>query len=202
MKRSAAFLLTIFVISLFTGFSLRSKDVPKMNIVKKMEGNVTIGVLSDTHIPTRADEIPAELLDRFREEKVDLIVHGGDLVSSRVKWKLEEIAPVVAVWGNMDSEEVCEELQKTGIVKVNEFRIGVIHNTINPFSRKMRKLAKENDLDLVIFGHTHRNSLEKKEGVYYLNPGSPTFPIIDSASYALVKVSEKEIDPKIIKVGK
>lgn len=202
MKRDVAVLLVIFGISLLVGFHLRTKEVPKMKLVKKMEGNVTVGVLSDTHIPTRSDQIPQELLERFRKENVDLIVHAGDLVSLEVKNELEEIAPVVAVCGNMDPQEVCDELPKTGIVEINKFRIGVIHNTINPLSQKMRMLARENDLDMVIFGHTHRNNLEEKKEIYYLNPGSPTQPIMDSASYALVEISKKKIDPKIIKVGK
>ena len=59
-----------------------------------------IGLLSDTHIPDRAKVLPQKVIDTFSD--VELILHAGDLTSPRVIKELEEIAPVMAVQGNMD----------------------------------------------------------------------------------------------------
>ena len=59
-----------------------------------------IGVLSDTHIPTRARCLPPEIFTVFKN--VELILHAGDLVDPLVLSELETLAPVQAVAGNMD----------------------------------------------------------------------------------------------------
>lgn len=168
-----------------------------MEVSKEMEGNLTIGVLSDTHVPTKADKIPEEVKNKLREEKADLIIHAGDLVSREVIEELEKIAEVAAVRGNMDQGL---NLPKTAAIKINRFRLGVIHNTLNPVSNKMIGTAKENDLDLIIFGHTHRKVLETREGIWFLNPGSPTDPFFNKASFALIEIDEETISPKIVEL--
>jgi putative phosphoesterase len=59
-----------------------------------------IGLISDTHIPTAARELWPQVYDAFRG--VDLIMHAGDLMVPEVIDWLEDVAPVMAVWGNGD----------------------------------------------------------------------------------------------------
>ena len=60
-----------------------------------------IGVISDTHIPGQAEEIPAEITEAFKH--VDMVLHCGDLVSPQVLDMLKKSCPnVKAVWVNMD----------------------------------------------------------------------------------------------------
>jgi putative phosphoesterase len=59
-----------------------------------------IGLISDTHIPTAAKELWPQVYEAFRG--VDLIMHAGDLMVPEVIDWLEEVAPVMAVWGNGD----------------------------------------------------------------------------------------------------
>jgi hypothetical protein len=59
-----------------------------------------IGLISDTHIPTAAKELWPQIYEAFRG--VDLIMHAGDLMVPQVIDWLEEVAPVMAVWGNGD----------------------------------------------------------------------------------------------------
>jgi putative phosphoesterase len=61
---------------------------------------VRIGLISDTHIPTAAKELWPQIYEAFRG--VDLIMHAGDLMVPEVIDWLEEVAPVMAVWGNGD----------------------------------------------------------------------------------------------------
>jgi putative phosphoesterase len=63
-----------------------------------------VGLISDTHVPVRAKEIPKEVFKVF--ENVDYIVHAGDLVELSVIDELEQIAPVLVVYGNMDGPEI------------------------------------------------------------------------------------------------
>jgi len=65
---------------------------------------IKIGVISDTHIPLSANKIPDEIFKHF--EGVDLILHAGDLIKLSVLDELRKIAPVEAVYGNMDSLKV------------------------------------------------------------------------------------------------
>ena len=62
-----------------------------------------IGVISDTHAQTMED-IPSSIVDAL--EKVDLIVHAGDITETAVLEGLREIREVKAVHGNMDSTEL------------------------------------------------------------------------------------------------
>lgn len=191
-------LLLAFLFLVLVGFTIRTGGAHEMRTVKELEGDVTIGVLSDTHIPTRASRVPDEVLQEFRQEDVDLILHAGDLVSLDVKETLEEVAPTVAVCGNMDPSGICEELPERVVVEAGDVRVGAVHNTVNPLSNRMRMLARENDLDLLVFGHTHRSKLTRDGERYYLNPGSPTQPIMDSRSFAMVRIEDGEVEPKII----
>lgn len=59
-----------------------------------------IGLISDTHIPTAAKTLWPQIYEAFRG--VDLIMHAGDLMVPEVIDWLEEVAPVMAVWGNGD----------------------------------------------------------------------------------------------------
>lgn len=187
------FLFILGGVVLFSESSL--PDLEKVKIQTDEEGKVVIGVIADTHIPARADKIPKEVLKTFRNRNVALILHAGDLVERGVITELENISSVVAVKGNVDPSEL--NLPKGVIIEVKGFRIGMIHNSLNPLSKKMTRLAEKENLDLIIFGHTHRNKLEKKNDRWYLNPGSPTQPIMDKASFGIVEINER-LKPELI----
>jgi len=65
-----------------------------------------IGVVSDTHINSPSDSLPAEMLARFGKENVELILHAGDIIHGRVLDELSRTAEVKAVAGNMDPPEL------------------------------------------------------------------------------------------------
>ncbi|MEW5935324.1 MAG: YfcE family phosphodiesterase, partial [Bacillota bacterium] len=84
-----------------------------------------IGVLSDTHVPDRQKAIPEAILQGLRG--VDLIIHAGDLTTLAVLDVLGTIAPVHAVWGNMDPPGVRDRLDKTALIQVAGRTIAVMH---------------------------------------------------------------------------
>jgi hypothetical protein len=75
-----------------------------------------IGVISDTHVPVRARALPGEVFEIFAG--VDLILHAGDLITFDVLDELETIAPVLAVYGNVDRPEVLARLPAARQIKV------------------------------------------------------------------------------------
>ncbi len=155
-----------------------------------------IGVISDTHIPTKKKEISTQVHEIFKS--VDLIVHAGDLLTLEVVKELERIAPVVAVHGNMDTSKVKEQLPQAVSLEIYSWKIGVIHDSVfPPVGWRMKKVAKENHLDILIFGHTHRPFL-KSNGILIINPGSPTKPLWSKPSVALLKVDKYSYEGKIV----
>ena len=168
--------------------------------MEKLDFTKTIGLIADTHVPVRAREIPSKVFKIF--ENVDFIIHAGDLVDLSVIDKLERIAPVLAVYGNMDGLEVRKSLPKVNSLKIFKWKIGVIHNPGVLFGRrKMREIAEQNSFDVLIYGHTHNPNVRWDGGRLFINPGSPTNPLppfITKPSVALLRITEKKILPEII----
>lgn len=151
-----------------------------------------IGVISDTHIPDRANEIPDNILEEFAN--VDMIIHAGDLVDIRVLARLKETCSnVVAVLGNMDSDKLKEILPPKTIITAGKFRIGIMHGYGRPdkLIDVLSDTFKNDAVDLVIFGHSHAGTNIKKDGVLYFNPGSPTDQLYSPYnSYGIIEVND------------
>jgi len=161
-----------------------------------------VGLISDTHIPARAKTVPKKIFEVF--DGANLILHAGDLTQLSVVTELEQLAPVVAVCGNMDGYEVSEKLPRMNSVKVYEWKIGVIHDPgIFTGMKRMKTIARENDFSVLVFGHTHRPSLKREEGVIFINPGSPTNPLppfLTKPTVALLRITKEKIEPEIIEI--
>jgi putative phosphoesterase len=159
-------------------------------------------LIADTHIPTRAKCIPKMVFKVF--ENADFIVHAGDLVQLAVIDELEQLAPVLAVYGNMDGPEVTGALPKLNSLKIYDWKIGVMHDPNTLFGRgKMREIAKQNGFDVLVYGHTHNANIKWEGRLLYINPGSPTNPIssfINKPSVALLKVTKEAITPEIVHI--
>jgi putative phosphoesterase len=161
-----------------------------------------VGLISDTHVPVRAKEIPKEVFKAF--DNADYIVHAGDLVRLHVIDQLEQLAPVLVVYGNMDGPEIRGKLAKMNSFKVFDWKIGVMHNPGALFGlRKMREIAAENGFDVFVHGHTHSAAVRWERSTLYINPGSPTNPIppfLTKPTVALLKITKDKIEPKIVQI--
>ncbi len=160
-----------------------------------------IGVIADTHIPDRAKEIPQQILDAFK--KVDMIVHAGDLVDLSVLDELKAVCKnVKAVWGNMDPFEARKGLPEKEIINAGNYKIGVIHGYGNPnkLIGLVTQIFKKDNVNLIIFGHSHSALSEKIGNIIYFNPGSPTDKIFAlHNSYGIIEINDK-IEAKIIRI--
>jgi len=161
-----------------------------------------VGLISDTHVPVRAKHIPKMVFKVF--ENVDFIVHAGDLVELAVIDELEQLAPVLAVHGNMDGPQVSGALPKINSLKISDWKIGVMHDPSALFGmNKMREIAKRNGFNVFVYGHTHNSSIKWEGKTLYINPGSPTNPIpafTNKPSVAVLKVTKEAITPEIIHI--
>jgi len=149
-----------------------------------------IGVISDTHIPERANDIPKEVYLAFKD--VDLIIHAGDLVTIKVLESLRKIAQVKAVLGNMDSSDLHKELKAREEFQIKNFKIGLTHGSGHP--AKLLDLIKDRfpkETDIVIFGHSHRPFNEKIDKTLFFNPGTPTDTVFAPyRSYGIIEIGE------------
>lgn len=161
---------------------------------------VKIGVVSDTHL-TSPKDIPQQLLSAFSE--VNLILHAGDLVNLATLDELKKIGPkVYAVCGNMDSPEVKRSLPDKEIIEIEQFRIGLTHGRGAPFNlvETVKEKFKDQQVDCIVYGHSHAPRNEIHQGILFFNPGSLTDKFFAPYnSYGILEV-DKKITGKIIKI--
>jgi putative phosphoesterase len=131
-----------------------------------------VGVISDTHVPTAAHSLPAVIFEAFKG--VDLILHAGDIVTLSVLDELRTIAPVEAVAGNMDDLEAQLQLPAKKVIPLGAFTAGLIHGKYRIEDQREMIRKEFPDVDLIVYGHSHTPFWGKVDGVYFLNPGSPT----------------------------
>jgi putative phosphoesterase len=132
-----------------------------------------LAILSDTHMPRGAREIPADCLQHCRE--ADAILHAGDLLDVPVLELLRALGPPVhAIHGNVDSTAVRALLPARLEVELEGVRIGMIHAPGPAASRLAALRAAFPRCDAVVFGHTHMPEHAERDGFQVFNPGSPT----------------------------
>lgn len=119
-----------------------------------------IGVVSDTHGLLRPELLPAL-------SGVEQILHLGDVGRPAILESLSRIAPVRAVRGNIDRTGTCSRLPETEVLLLQGHYIYMLHDLgtlhLNPAAAKFAA---------VLYGHSHRPTVEERKGVLYFNPGS------------------------------
>jgi uncharacterized protein len=132
-----------------------------------------VAVVGDTHLPRGSRTLPDECVRRLRA--ADLILHTGDHCSVASLESLRSLGtPVEAVHGNADEAALRELLPAALTVTLDCVRIGMTHLPGPAVGRPERLRARFPDCDAIVYGHTHVAAVERHEGVWLLNPGSPT----------------------------
>jgi len=121
---------------------------------------VTAGVISDTH-----NWLRPEVSTFFAD--CDCILHAGDICSQEVLLKLEKIAPVYAVRGNMDHGVWARSLPERRLVELAGAGIYILHDL-----SRLDVKPEAAGINAVIYGHTHRVKVQERGPVLYINPGS------------------------------
>ena len=125
-------------------------------------------MLSDTHIHL-AEEIPQEIVKAFSE--MDFIVHLGDFVGSQVLEGLKRLGEVKAVHGNMDSMKLRDLLPEKEVMVIGGRKIGMIHGWGGPEGIEQRIRSRFDDVDIIIYGHSHVAKMEQIGDILFFNPG-------------------------------
>lgn len=167
-----------------------------------------IGLISDTHIMGK--RLPPAVLNAFKG--VDMILHAGDLISHEILDALAEIAPVIAVHGNMDQPATRLALPDKTIVSAEDKRIGLIHgdrvpnpNRVLPppidYAALHSYLLSEftaDPPDCIVYGHTHAAHIASYQHVLMINPGSATRGSGGRNTVGLLTVRDGQLTAEII----
>jgi uncharacterized protein len=119
-----------------------------------------LGILSDTHGLLRPEVLPALA-------GVGHILHAGDIGDPVILDHLRQLAPVTAIRGNIDTSGPCAQLPATEVLDLDGALLYMLHSLhdldLNPAAA---------GISVIITGHSHQPSIDTRNGVLYLNPGS------------------------------
>jgi len=157
-----------------------------------------IGVISDTHLSKPTSEL-AELTHTVFAD-VNMILHAGDLTELEVLEAFSD-KEVVAVTGNMDSMDVRNQLPSGRVLEVGGFRIGLTHGWGHPFGVPKKIADAFGDVDVIVYGHSHRPDNQIRNGILFFNPGafSGGFPLTRKRSVGILTL-EEQVSGEIIKL--
>ena len=148
-----------------------------------------VGLISDTHGLLRPEA-------KLALAGCSQIIHGGDVGDPFILRELEEIAPVVAVRGNIDYGCWADELPETILMEIEGVKLGVIHNLALLDSQSALSQAK-----VIIYGHSHKPVIEQRNGALYVNPGSAgprrfSLPV----TLGILTIEGPEVSAKIVEL--
>jgi putative phosphoesterase len=135
---------------------------------------VRLLLIADTHVPTRARDLPAPVWEEVA--KADVVIHAGDWIALELLDELESrAARLVACWGNNDGPALRARMPERADVTLAGVRFTVVHETGAATGREARMSRLYPDSDVLVFGHSHIPwDTTTKTGLRLLNPGSPT----------------------------
>ena len=147
-----------------------------------------IGLISDTHLPEARSSLWPQAFEAFAD--VDMIFHAGDVHEFWLLDELERIAPVYAARGNGEDGSGGRDVQPEDprvryawLLELEGLWVGLTHYVPVPerppnftIARWVERFFPERKPDVIVSGDTHREQIAEVDGVFCVNPGSPTYP--------------------------
>ncbi len=148
-----------------------------------------LGVLSDTHLILPLPEFKKSIDHHFRD--VEKILHLGDFTGPSIVEYLSDRKELIAVCGNMDPLEIRAQFPRTTVIEISGFKIGLIHGW--GWGCKTEGLIRNqfDDVDVIVYGHTHIPVNHRVNEILFFNPGSPTRPSEGKRTLGILHVGEK-----------
>lgn len=144
-----------------------------------------IGIIADSH--DRLSKLK-KAIKILKQEKVELLLHAGDIVAPFVVPILADIkTPVYAVYGNNDGEKkgLEKEFKKFGLtIQAPPLHLTYKGLRITIFHILPEKGVRTNENDLIVFGHTHKPKVFKRNPTI-LNPGELCGWVYNRSTFAL-----------------
>jgi putative phosphoesterase len=149
-----------------------------------------VGLISDTHGLLRPEALVAL-------HGSEVIIHAGDIGTPEVLERLREIAPTFAVRGNNDTQAWASTMPIRTLVEAGGQLICVLHQVGQLYREPLAAGCAA-----VVFGHTHQPTIQTRNGVLYVNPGSAgprrfKLPV----TVARLQVTGDNIHPEIVDLG-
>lgn len=176
-----------------------------------------IGVIADTHIPDLRRSLPARVMEIF--SSVEIVLHAGDITTLDVLQQLQEsVSLTFAVYGENDSAEVRSYLQESQVLEFGGLRVGLIHGNRDSrrgfndrVARLLRRdpyhqdyidfiLSRFNNVDAIVFGHTHVPYARVRDGVFMFNPGSINPSNDNEPSVGLLEITSRGIRGRVLPI--
>ncbi|MEI8003368.1 MAG: metallophosphoesterase [Methanothrix sp.] len=153
--------------------------------------------LSDTHL--EGELLPASVV--ALASKADVILHAGDFVSVQCHAALAALGQLEAVHGNSDCPELKRLLPQQKVIEADGVRIGLVHMASHGSDLVgADMMAREMDVQVLVFGHIHRPLIEKGKRLL-ICPGSTTLPRMSAPSVAELEIVDGNVLGNIISVG-
>ena len=146
-----------------------------------------IGLIADTH-GYLDPRVPPAL------RGVAFILHAGDIGVEGVLAALERIAPVTAVAGNNDAKLAQLGLPLRVDVDLGGVRIHLVHRLIDA--------APGSGTRIVVYGHSHKALVAKREGVLWVNPGAAgRVGFHHEVTLALLRLDDEGCEAELVLLG-
>jgi hypothetical protein len=156
-----------------------------------------IVALSDTHLSR--EELPEAVV--ALAGNADIIIHAGDFVSEKAYESLSKLGTLEAVRGNADSPALKRLLPERKVIEAEGIRIGLVHKASHGSDLVgAEMMAREMDVQVLVFGHIHRPVVEKGDRLL-ICPGSPTQPRMSAPSAAMLEITNGKISGRIVPLG-
>lgn len=156
-----------------------------------------VGVISDSHLKEPQPEFKKVIEFHFRG--VEKILHAGDFVDWSIVEYLSSLKDLIAVCGNIDPLNIRKNLPHKRVIELKGFRIGLIHGGGAPDGIESRIQKEFDEVNAIVYGHTHTPANRQIRNILFFNPGSPTRSLIDRGTLGILHLGEK-IEGEIIKL--
>jgi putative phosphoesterase len=151
-----------------------------------------LGIISDTH-----GYLPPAVFKIF--ENVDGILHAGDIGSTNIIRELEILAPVYAIWGNIDSQPVVTQFSQDLVTEIEGLTFYLIHHIISEKFIRYELFRKKIKPDVIVYGHTHIPEVSRHNEILFINPGSVSKPKkLDKVTVILLDLNMRPLEPELI----
>ena len=121
-----------------------------------------------------------------REKNIDMFLHMGDVEEGDLYIERIMKCPVYMVAGNND---FYGNLPREHVLQIGKYKVWMTHGHpyyVSMNTRRLKEVARERDVDIVMYGHTHRPDIDIEEDLIVLNPGSLSYPRQQGREYTYI----------------